>query len=293
MSIFVELSPGNRFEVPLDTEQIQNKIDEYIKKNNLVLRQIIHAGLSYLKISDVKKKLSNGSTIYLSVYPIITDATTLIKKMMDDNGGWKEISKCKPVATLSSGQTWWFTENYPKLSFEEKNKFKTLLSDELNQNKDYKIELDIYVPTIKENHQIFFYVLEFFRIACEVVDCTVEEGYEFVSDWTYNESILNKKKLLINLVFGDFYKTNDPISKLELSTNSEFIRVLNEYNRRVGLQESKPESESKPEPKPEPKPESKLELKAKLEEKTNGDDLIYKAKYIKYKAKYIKLKNYL
>ncbi len=254
MSVFVQIPSGRKVTVPLDKDQIQNYIDQFIREGNLVLRHITFAGTSYPRVSDISN-LQDGSTIILYTYQIIKDARGLMVLMASENGGWQQISKSKPVATLESGQTWWFTENYPNLSPEQKTVLKNMLKKRINNGKDYRMELEIYVPADKKN-QFFFYVPEFLSIACEIVGCTVEQGMEYISDF----GITNPQKdLLISLVFGDYYKDDE--TKASLRSNPEFMRVLNEYNHRVGLPEQ-----------------------------TGGNYSNYKEKYLKYKQKYLELK---
>jgi hypothetical protein len=256
MSVIINFTSIYKTEIPLDTNQIQNAIDKYISDGKLNLKYIIFNGRKFSKVSDIQN-LQDGSIIYLSTFPIITEPKILNSKMVFEENGWKNISKSKPVATLGSGDYSWFVENYINFSPEKKTMFKTILGKRINNGKDYKMNLEIYFPTIKQGHQLFFFVPDFFSIACEVVGCTIEQGYEYVSDFLTNESN-PQKMLLINLVFGDYYK--DEEIKEELSSNQEFMKVLNEYNKRVGLSEQISEND-------------------------------YKQKYLKYKNKYLKLRD--
>lgn len=255
---------------------IQQTIERFIADNNLILKQILFAGGTYFgKYNELKERVRNESTVHLVVYPIISEPQKLFDKLKNETGGWLQLGKSKSVATLASGQTWWFSGNWINFTVEKKESVLSLMTEFLTVKNGYQTSVQFYEPVsgidIIGGDQYFFYVPDFFRIACEIVGITEEQAKIYICSWTEGNDD-PKKKLLVYLVFGDYYK---PYMKKELQSNEEFMRILHQYNTRIGL----------PEPDTIPNLEGGSTLSSSYD--------LYKTKYLKYKEKYIKLKQKL
>ncbi len=261
------------FSSPADWRSIKDNIERFVAENNLVLRKVIFAGSDFLGRYD-QLNVYDGSTITLSVYANITEPEILFEKFTKEEGGWKEMSKQKPVATLKSGFSWWFTENFARFSQEKKGRFSLMMSDFLTKRNGYKTEIQIYEPTTSDaSTQNFFFIPDFYRTACHVIDIAEEAANSYISSWDIGRDD-PKKNLLINLVFGDYYR---PYLKPGLERNEEFMVILRNYNERVGI--------GAPETLPE-----LISTGGGNKSSFSKQDIEYKEKYIKYKNKYIELK---
>jgi hypothetical protein len=162
----------------------------------------------------------------------LTDAESLFELMKMHQDGWEVLSKQKPVATLESGVKDWFITPFYQLSQISKKIFLQLINANIIKKYGYSCRVQLYdIPNRPKNinRQFFFYIPEYFNIACELFGLSPEQGKEYV----FNPfSSGDNKTLFINLVFGDYYKpwfTSDEKERLR-----PFIQ---EYNLRVGLPE--------------------------------------------------------
>ncbi len=257
-------------QVTITPTTLRERIENYLAENNQGLAHIIFIGRPYTieQIGEFYDRVGDQSTIHVITWPKLPTPQQLFERMHRDRGGWDVMSKQKPVATLSSGDTRWFSKNYEGFTEEQKTEFKNILSDFLSSKNGYPCVIQINFTT-SENIQDFFYIEEFFNIACEVVGCTQEQAIEYISNWSSSSP---QKSILIPLVFGDYYKRS--FFRDDAIKNAEFLPTLRRYNERVGL------------PDPDQVPSFGTDYGGSKEED-------YKSKYIKYKNKYLELKNKL
>jgi len=229
MSITIDI---NGVQLKSTKENLQDTITHYITNYNLILKDIIFAGKKFENYTSLIDEIryQNNVIVYLTVYPIITDPYLLFYKLKKETGGWQDISKSKPVATLNSGFNEWFTYNYNNFSSKQKDIIKNLITMFLAKKNGYVINIDIYEPSETQN-QYFFFSQELLEIASKIIDLPINLVKEYITNpYKYNDD--PKKMLLIYLVFGDYYKS---YFTDELTKNDEFMKLLHTYNNEVGL----------------------------------------------------------
>ncbi len=270
MSVRIQIQ-GETINSPIP--DIKQTIEKFIKPKNIGVSRIMYAGIFYDdNFDDLFSRLSNNSSIIVYTYPILNTPIKLFVEMMRETGGWKEISKSKPVATFNSGDNSRFIKNYERFTPEQKSLLEKLIIDYLSKKNHYPTNVKIYNNNSGNFYNNFFYVPEFVSVANKILDIYMDDSIRFISN--YYDGANPKHILFVNLVFGDYYK---PYFKPSLESNEEFIRVLREYNSRIGI---------------EP-PEDLPQITAEGGSILNSDSNTYKQKYIKYKNKYLQLKNIL
>ncbi len=162
----------------------------------------------------------------------IEDAKSLFELIKIHQDGWDVLSKQKPVATLETGVQDWFKTPFYQLSEISKKIFLQLINANIFKKYGYSCQVQLYdIPNrpTNMNRQLFFYIPEYFNIACELFGLSPEQGKEYVfNPFSSGEN----KELFINLVFGDYYKPWFESEKKEL-----LRPFIQEYNSRVGLPE--------------------------------------------------------
>ncbi len=267
MSVRINID-GETIDSPVS--DIKQTIEKFTKPKNIGVSRIMHTGRIYEdNFDDLFSRLSNGSLIILFTYPIINEPINLFLKMTSETGGLIEISKSKPVATFNSGDNSWFFKNYERFTPAQKSLLEKLLIDYLSRKNHYPTNVRLYNNSLGNFYKNFFYVPEFVSVANEILDITMDDSIRFISN--YDDGTNPKHILFINLVFGDYYKQ---YLRPSLESNEEFMRVLREYNSRIGIGA----------------PEDLPLITAQGGSILNSDSNTYKQKYIKYKNKYIELK---
>jgi hypothetical protein len=147
--------------------------------------------------------------------------------------GWNELSKKKPVATFASGYPEWFYNNFLLYTEEEKQELLQYISQFLTRKNKYPTEVKIYIEITESGRGIsFFYIPEYFRIACELVGYSFEEAADLILHSNSNSPNQKKRDRLIHLVFGDYYKGY--FKQYSIETEG-FMDLLRRYNAEVGL----------------------------------------------------------
>lgn len=198
---------GNIFEKP----------KKPIKKQKKILK----------KKMNKKKSMKKQKGGMYSNNPRIND---LFEKMLKNLHGWDVMSNRKPVATMNSGDPFWFVNTYKTFNEEERNEFKRCISSYLSEKNGYDSPVEIYFTyTNNRNYRILFYLPDFFRIACDLIGVTLEEGIELIRFGSNNHP---QKMIFIYLVFGDYYKKYFKETAIE---TPGFMELFRAYNERVGV----------------------------------------------------------
>ncbi len=181
-----------------------------------------------MKPKFVKRKIGGNKLSPRDLFRI------MVNKRQD---GWDVLSKQKPVATLNSGGRDWFFDSYNLYTEEEKRELLNYISEFLSHKNQYETIVRFY----NLGGESFFLIPIYLRKAIELVGYNPIEAVNIISDpgMIYgpnnnsNKNEINKRKRLIHLVFGDYYK---PLSFKQTAIETEgFMDLLRRYNAEVGL----------------------------------------------------------